>query len=141
MFRHELTFAHPQDICINEYDEVNHWLRATWQGFVTHQDATQGAVECLKVMRITHAPYLLNDNSQIIGPWFDSVEWLERVWVPQAARLGLRYVAHVMQPDANADITTVALRHPDSLPFELQIFDTANEAQEWLKTCQVAASM
>ncbi|HEX8349251.1 MAG TPA: hypothetical protein VF598_04755 [Hymenobacter sp.] len=141
MFRHELTFAHPQDICINEYDEVNQWLRATWQGFITHLDAAQGAIECLKVLRITHAPYLLNDNSQIVGPWFDSVEWLEHVWVPQAERLGLRYVAHVMQPDANADITTVAVRNPESISFELQIFRQIEDAEEWLKTCQVSAEI
>ncbi|GGF25712.1 hypothetical protein [Hymenobacter cavernae] len=136
MFQHILTFANPQDVCINEYDEANGWLRATWRGFVNNQDATKGASKTLEVMEITHAPCLLNDNSQIVGPWFDSVEWLERVWVPQAAKLGLRYIAHVMPPDANADITTVAIRHPDQIPFELQIFRQVAEAEEWLHTCQ-----
>lgn len=136
MLQHTLTFNNPQNTCTNEYDEANHWLRATWRGFITNEDATQGATKTLEVMGETHTPYLLNDNSQIIGPWFDSVEWLERVWVPQALSLGLRYVAHVMQADANADITTVAIRHPERIPFELQIFHQLDEAKEWLKSCQ-----
>ncbi|WP_324677731.1 hypothetical protein [Hymenobacter sp. GOD-10R] len=136
MFHHTLTFLDSQNTCTNEYDEENQWLCATWKGFITNQDATQGATETLKVIRATHTPYLLNDNSQLVGPWFDSVEWLEQVWVPQATNLGLRYVAHVMPPDANADITTVAMRHPDRIPFELQIFRQVAEAQEWLKSCQ-----
>lgn len=136
MFQHTLTFSAPQNTCTNEYDEANQWLCATWKGFITNQDATRGATETLEVIRATHTPYLLNDNSQLVGPWFDSVEWLENVWVPQATTLGLRYVAHVMPSDANADITTVAMRHPDRIPFELQIFHQVEEAQEWLKSCQ-----
>jgi hypothetical protein len=136
MFHRTLTFHDSQNTCTNEYDEANQWLRATWKGFITNQDATQGASQTLEVIRATHTPYLLNDNSQLVGPWFDSVEWLEQVWVPQAANLGLRYVAHVMPADANADITTVAMRHPDLIPFELQIFRQVAEAQEWLRSCQ-----
>ncbi|OUJ74312.1 hypothetical protein [Hymenobacter crusticola] len=136
MLHHTLTFSSSQDTCTNEYDEVNHWLRATWKGFINSQDATRGATQTLEVLRITHAPYLLNDNSQLVGPWFDSIEWLQQEWVPQATTLGLRYVAHVMPADANADITTVAMRHPEQVPFELQIFRQVEEAQEWLRSCQ-----
>lgn len=140
MFQHTLSHSDGIEFCKNEYDESNHWLRATWQGFVTPQDATQGATENLEVMRLAHTPYLLNDNSRVVGPWFDSAEWLERVWVPQAANLGLRYVAHVMQPDANADITTVAVRHQDQLPFEIQIFRQVSDAEEWLRSCQTTSA-
>jgi hypothetical protein len=42
---------------------------------------------------------LLNDNSQLTGPWFESTDWLAHVWLPQAEHLGLRYVAHVVQAD------------------------------------------
>ena len=101
MPRHVLTHSNGQEFCTTEYDERNRWMRTTWKGFVTAQDGEAGAMEILSLLRIAHAPYLLNDNSNIEGPWFDSVEWLERVWAPQAQRLGLRAVAHVMQPDPN----------------------------------------
>jgi hypothetical protein len=47
----------------------------------------------------TPSAMLLNDNSQLTGPWFESTDWLAHVWLPQAEHLGLRYVAHVVQAD------------------------------------------
>lgn len=74
--------------------------------------------------------YLLNDNSQLRGPWFESIDWLLHVWVPQAERLGLRYVAHIVQADQHNDIFTHA--HHVPLPFELQIFQNPEDAYHWL---------
>jgi hypothetical protein len=72
--------------------------------------------------------YLLNDNSQITGPWFDSVDWLQRVWAPQAASLGLRYVAHVAQPHTEADLGSVLVSEPFSNHFEVQVFSSSEDA-------------
>ena len=82
----------------------------------------------------TASPYLLNDNSHLRGPWFESLDWLAEVWVPQAAALGLHYVAHVLQTDRPADI--LPRRLPASVPFDLQIFDNVDDAKRWLQQCQ-----
>jgi hypothetical protein len=68
---------------------------------------------------------LLNDNSRLRGPWFDSLDWLSDVWVPQAARQSLRYVAYVAQTDCPNDILSSRLL--STLPFELQIFTNLKE--------------
>lgn len=77
---------------------------------------------------------LLNDNSQLSGPWFERVDWLAHVWVPQAKRLGLRYVAHVVQTDRHYDILT--LLKLTAIPFELEIFSEVADAQRWLRECR-----
>src|SRR6478609_4646070 len=82
------------------------WLRATWRGFVDMAEALRGADNYLKTLADLRCPYLLNDNVELCGPWFDSIEWLERIWVPQAKSMGLRYVAHVVQADSLSDIVT-----------------------------------
>jgi hypothetical protein len=120
--------------CTLDYDEADGWLRATWLGYIDPHEAYNGAARFLDAMQQLHCPYLLNDNSQLSGPWFDSVEWLRLVWAPQAVRLGLRYIAHVMQPhDLLHEVATL----PDQ-PFgdqlTLQFFDTAESAVEWLRT-------
>lgn len=84
--------------CELTYDENNRWMRAVWLGYIDPQEAYRGASNFLATMQTFHCAYLLNDNSGLRGPWFDSVEWLYHVWAPQAARLGLRFVAHVSQP-------------------------------------------
>jgi hypothetical protein len=125
-----------QSTCILTYDEDEGWLCATWQGYVDPLEAREGAESYLNHATQRPCSFLLNDNYQLRGPWFDSLDWLGEVWVPQAERLGLRYVAHVVQADRPTD--TISDQFPLSLPFELQIFQDLADAQQWLRECRVA---
>ncbi|QKG52172.1 hypothetical protein [Hymenobacter sp. BRD67] len=129
---------HPNGLayCITEYVPAEHWLRTTWQGFVSPADAEKGALAALEPLGLQAIPYLLNDNSQIQGPWFDSAAWLQHVWAPQANRLGLRYVAHVAQPHTEGDLGALLRHDPFAGQFELQIFSTMEQAKGWLHDCQ-----
>lgn len=55
---------------------------------------------------------------------------IAEVWVPEAARLGLRYIAHTMKADRALDILPRQL--PATAPFELQVFYYLADAQQWL---------
>ncbi|MGI4742655.1 MAG: hypothetical protein ACRYG7_46445 [Janthinobacterium lividum] len=96
----------------------------------------QGARNYLDKVAAYPSPFLLNNNLALHGPWFNSVEWLEHAWLPQAQRLGLRYIAHVVQADKGADILT--LTQADHLygVLELQLFHDLAAAQDWLRSCQ-----
>ncbi len=121
--------------CTLTYDEQNHWLRATWTGFVDVWEAQRGAQNYLNQLKKIHCAYLLNDNSPMQGPWFDSLEWVRLVWAPEAARMGLRYVAHVVQANTLHDVLADTLS-PLDCEFEMQIFQTVAEAEVWLRQCQ-----
>jgi hypothetical protein len=116
--------------CALSYDEAECWLKAVWRGYVDPAEAMRGAEAYLQHATQHPCAYLLNDNSQLTGPWFESLEWLLHVWVPQAERLGLRYVAHIVQADQHHDIFT--RQHHMPLPFELQIFQSPEDACHWL---------
>lgn len=116
--------------------EPGGWLRATWRGFVDTEEAMRGAESYLRTLAGLRSPLLLNDNVALLGPWFDSVEWLERIWLPQARQMGLRYIAHVVQADSLSDILTVMLRGGPVSGVEIQIFQQVAEAEAWLRTCQ-----
>ena len=124
--------------CTLTFDEDNHWLRATWRGFIDSEEAVHGAQNYLDKLTGFRCPLLLNDNTTLQGPWFDTLDWLTRVWVPQAANLGLRYVAHVVQADTLHDAITETPRHPTACLFDLQVFDQVAEAEDWLRSCQAA---
>jgi hypothetical protein len=125
--------------CVLTYEEDDHWLRATWSGLVGNYEAMLGATAYLERVAPHPCACLLNDNLALQGPWFNSVEWLEHAWLPQAQRLGLRYVAHVVQADTHADILTLTLPpHSDGL-LELQLFTGLPEAEDWLRSCQQLA--
>ncbi|RYY20973.1 MAG: hypothetical protein EOO36_02010 [Cytophagaceae bacterium] len=127
--------------CTLTLEEPERWLRATWRGFIDPEEAFRGADNYLKQLDTIRCPYLLNDNTALHGPWFDSLDWLLRIWVPQAARMGLRYVAHVVQQDAGHDTISNSPRNPAACLFELQIFDQVSEAEEWLRACQAQVAL
>ena len=122
--------------CALFYDEAEHWLYAMWRGYVDPLEAMHGAEAYLLYAAQQPASMLLNDNSQLSGPWFESTDWLVHVWLPQARRLGLRYVAHVRQADRYHDIISVL--KPAELPFELQVFEDVDAARCWLRECRAA---
>ncbi len=115
--------------CALSYNETEHWLEAIWRGYVDQTEAMRGAEAYLRHAAQQPCAYLLNDNSRLVGPWFESLEWLLHIWVPQAERLGLRYVAHVVQADQHHDLFT---RAQVPLSFELQIFQDGEDARHWL---------
>lgn len=138
MFLNINTDPRDHSSCALFYDETEHWLCATWRGYVDPVEAMHGAEAYLAHAIQTPSAMLLNDNSQLTGPWFESTDWLAHVWLPQAERLGLRYVAHVVQADQHDDIVT-SLK-PTNLPFELQIFHELAQAQHWLRECRISNS-
>jgi hypothetical protein len=80
----------------------------SWSGLSGNYEAMQGARNYLANVAAHPSAFLLNNNLDLHGPWFDSVEWLEHAWLPQAQRLGLRHIAHVVQADKGVDVLTLA---------------------------------
>ncbi|MGI4869665.1 MAG: hypothetical protein ACRYFX_00650 [Janthinobacterium lividum] len=122
--------------CVLSYEEPEPWLCATWSGLIGNHEAMKGARNYLQEVAAHPCAFLLNNNLDLHGPWFNSVEWLEHAWLPQAQQLGLRYIAHVVQADQGADILT--LTHSDHLSgvLELQLFHDLAAARHWLRSCQ-----
>jgi hypothetical protein len=122
--------------CTLTLEEKEGWLRATWRGYVDPLEAIRGAEQYLLNAEPFHCPYLLNDNIGLRGPWFDSVDWLQHAWLPHAQRIGLRYIAHVVQADTKADVLTLTFPEPVVGAVQLQIFHAVAEAEDWLRQCQ-----
>ncbi|RZJ94925.1 MAG: hypothetical protein EOO60_01850 [Hymenobacter sp.] len=135
MLIHSLSFP-TGGHCRLDLEKPQGWLRATWEGQVSTSDAMSGAQNYLAHVGPFHCLYLLNDNVALRGPWFDSIEWLERVWLAQAMQLGLRYIAHVVQADTHSDILTLHCSKHQIGTIELQLFDDVGAAEEWLRCCQ-----
>lgn len=118
------------------YEESAQWLYANWSGLIGNQEAMQGARNYLDKLSAHPSAFLLNNNLALHGPWFSSLEWLRHTWLPQAQRLGLRYIAHVVQADKGVDMLTLITAKRLSGPIEFQLFHDMAAAQNWLRACQ-----
>jgi hypothetical protein len=115
-------------------------LRTFWTGNIDNEQAMQGATSYLEQVGPLRCLYLLNDNAGLQGSWFDSTQWLKSVWLPQAQRLGLRYVAHVVQNDTHTDILTLKYPGHNTIDaVEVHLFHEVATAEEWLRSCQQPA--
>lgn len=131
MFLNLNTDPRDHSTCALSYNEQEGWIQAVWRGYVDPVEATRGAEAYLQRAAQVPCAFLLNDNSRLSGPWFESLDWLTNIWVPQASRLGLRYVAHTLQADRQHDVLSLHVFR--ELPFELQIFKDLNDACHWLR--------
>ncbi|SDX61203.1 hypothetical protein [Hymenobacter psychrophilus] len=111
-------------------------LTVSWHGQVTGPLAYEGAQAALDILRQHPCCCLLNDNTDLQGPWFDSLLWLAQRWAPAAAAAGVQYVAHVVRAGTLATTFLGAPTHHLFTQFEIQIFDLLTEANDWLASCR-----
>ncbi|WP_299758632.1 STAS/SEC14 domain-containing protein [uncultured Pontibacter sp.] len=134
----ELTSSTGKVFLTVEYDEVNNWVYNCWNGYVSPENIRQGCLAVLEAFQYQESVCILNDNRQLVGRWDDSVEWIEKEWMPRALRAGLLYFAHVANQESFAAASAAQLSSRTHGLFEMCIFGDLQQAQKWLKACQQA---
>jgi hypothetical protein len=128
-----------QPFCRVDYDPCNRWLRATWRGFINPQLALQSIVSSLGVLSTSEVTLFLNDNSQVLNPWFDSLTWLRYAW-DSTNTPPPTCVAHVMQPGGDANVGDLDIGWTRNTGTHLQLFESVDEAEDWLRGCHGSAT-
>jgi hypothetical protein len=101
------------------------------------EEVKEACLKGLSLIEKNKCPNLLNDNSQISGPWSGANEWIATVWMPKALSLGLKRFAHVVSPNIFSALSAEQLVNKvEGMNFEMRIFKTKKEAQQWLKAAQ-----
>ncbi|TPE43548.1 hypothetical protein [Pontibacter mangrovi] len=132
----ELTSSTGKVYLTITYDEANHWICNEWEGYVSPENVKQGSLAVLEAFRKYKTAYGLNDNTKLVGRWDDSVNWIEKEWMPQAIAAGLRYYAHVANQESFAAASAADMETRTHGLFEMRIFDDVESAKDWLKACQ-----
>ncbi|OWP62366.1 hypothetical protein CDA63_14345 [Hymenobacter amundsenii] len=123
------------EFCRLRYYPARQQLSVSWLGYIDGARAQEGARASLETVQQHACRCLLNDNTHLRGPWFDSLLWVAQQWAPAAATAGLRYVAHVVRAGTLATTFIASPAHQLFTQFEIQIFDSLAEANEWLLGC------
>ena len=131
-----LSSPESPEFCRLRYLRAQKQLNVSWQGNVTGPLAQEGAQTALDILRNHQCNCLFNDNTELQGPWFDSLLWLAQRWAPAAAESGVQYVAHVVRAGTLATTFLAAPTHHLFTQFEIQIFDLLSEANDWLASCR-----
>jgi hypothetical protein len=122
------------------YDAANHWVYNDWTGYQTYVGIVAGADACLLPLAENKCAYLLNDNSQVIGPWDHAVEWIVTNWAPRAIAIGLTHFANVVSPESLAASSAQSMALGLEGQLRVHSFDKLAEAQQWLREAQQHAT-
>lgn len=132
----EITNAFGKIILTIEYDEVNRLVYNNWIGYLTREGVMTGANSCLKVLAAANCPYLLNDNTAVLGPWDHAVDWIAQDWTPRAIAQGLTHFAHVVSAESFAALSAEMMHASVGESFRMRIFGSLAEARQWLAQAQ-----
>jgi hypothetical protein len=119
-----------------EFHEASNLVYNNWFGYQTYPGVIAGANTSLKIIVEHQCPYLLNDNSLVVGPWDHALEWLTTDWAPRAVKGGLTHFAHVVSPESFAAFSAHNLHMEISEKLHMRIFDSVIEGLEWLRAAQ-----
>ncbi|WP_223653108.1 hypothetical protein [Hymenobacter psoromatis] len=135
----DLTNAFGKVFLSVEYDAQQKLLYNNWRGYQTLESIITGANACLQELARHRCPYLLNDNTNVTGPWDHAVAWIAEDWTPRAIVEGLTHFAHVVSPESFAALSAEAMVTKVGDSFQMRIFGNLDEARQWLRQEQRAA--
>lgn len=118
------------------YDAANRWVCNEWIGYQTYVGIVAGADACLGPLTDHKCAYLLNDNSQVIGPWDHAVEWIVTSWAPRAISGGLTHFANVVSPESLAASSAQSMALGLDGQLQMRLFGDMDEAKQWLREAQ-----
>lgn len=117
-------------------DTTNRWIAVDWQGYLTADSIKDGARAYTAALAASGFSCVLNDTRAVRGPWDHSMDWVINEWAPNAAAAGLKYFALISTPETLAD-GSAANFYAQLTAFHADVFSTQEEAQRWLRACQL----
>lgn len=117
-------------------DTQSNCIYSTWIGYVNLNNVKSGCLVGLDLIKETNCPYIINNNTDLIGPWQHANEWIQEFWMPKAIEAGLRYMAHITSPDIFGKLSAKDLEKKAVGIFNMRLVQNMEQAEEWIKECQ-----
>ena len=104
MLNHQ-TLLEASNIAIY-YNFVDDWIYVKWMGNSSVEEIKAGAEKILYFMKAQRCSKVLNDHSLRTGIWSESIDWIEKDWLPRMEAAGLKMMALVYPLDRYSQLST-----------------------------------
>ncbi|MCC9135296.1 hypothetical protein ACFSKU_11810 [Pontibacter silvestris] len=120
--------------------ELNHaegWIYVNWRGYVNYDTVTSGCEKVLECMQASQCYKILNDNSNVEGPWSAASKFVGSDWIPRMRSAGMECFAWVYSPSTFSRLSMdKALKNTPEIHIEyIRTFGDVEHAMDWLRTC------
>lgn len=107
-------------------------VEAYWTGYQRIESVQRGGLKILDMVRLNHAKKLLNDNTQVLGNWSESAEWVAKDLMVSMEQVGLKYMAWVQSKGAFSQLSAQKTVEMTEVKIDLAFFNEVQAAERWL---------
>jgi hypothetical protein len=111
------------------YDAANKYMYCNWIGFQNKQSIMTSGAIILDLLKKKQTAKVLNDNSQVTGPWQEAAEWTSTVWFPEMIAAGLRHFAWIFSSNIFSELSAKKAMPNNEI---VKSFNGLEEARQWL---------
>lgn len=111
------------------YDPETCILFCNWIGLQNADGLKKSGQIIMDNLKLKKCSKVLNDNTNVIGPWYHSVDWTSSTWFPEMIDSGLQHFAWVCSKDIFSQLSAKRAIPEGNV---VKAFHTYSEAIEWL---------
>lgn len=117
-------------------------LETEWLGFVNSEQLRSSLTEALRLARQHRVKGWVANNTLLRTIRPADQDWINQVWFPEFAKLGVRRLAIIESQDAlnRMGITNIIQRATEHIPFDTQYFTDAAAARRWAASAPAAVA-
>lgn len=117
------------------FDEQNKILNCNWIGFQNKESIVKSGGDILNFLKKKGCAKVLNDNTQVTGPWQEAAEWTATEWFPAMVGAGLKHFAWIFSTNIFSELSAKKAMPSSDV---VKSFNSITEAKEWLITQKVS---
>jgi hypothetical protein len=111
------------------YDPVHQFVYCNWIGFQNKEMIIKSGAVILDLFKEKGYSKVLNDNTEVTGPWQEAAEWTANVWFPSMIAAGLKHFAWIFSPNLFAELSAKKAMPVSDV---VRSFNSYREAYDWL---------
>lgn len=111
------------------YDAKSNYLYCNWLGFQNKESIIKSGNTILDLVKQKKVTKVLNDNSQVTGPWQEAADWTATVWFPNMVAAGLKHFAWIFSNNIFSELSAKKAMPASDV---VKSFNSYNDAHRWL---------
>jgi hypothetical protein len=125
------------------HDPAGATLETEWLDFANSEQLRSSLTEALRLARQHRVKGWVGNNTLLRTIRPADQDWINQVWFPEFAKLGVGRLAIVESQDAlnRMGITNIIQRATEHIPFDTQYFSDATAARRWAASVSAAVQL
>ena len=116
-------------------------LVVTWRGYSTKLQVETVMAWLEESMKHVPCETMINDCSDILSVWSDSIDWLSRIWAQKMTNMGLKQILHVARANGFGYKIGVEMEKSLIKQVDFRYFGTKAEAVQHLENIRKISSV